>query len=355
MSSSDSINRDGDNTTRDCEPLSDSGGSGLSSIERMVMGHLDPAASSQGTHTLPGLSSNEIRKDLERLVHKDGNVDSLTQRAPAHARDIREILVADGVLTARDVGTVASFQSKHDCDFGEAAERLGLITKEQHSRARSQWFGYPCLSPGDRSLDPELDLAYNPTAPFSEALRSLRTDLLKCDSSVLVLAIVSPDRFDGRTRLVSNLALAFSQTNLPTLLIDSDLRSPRIHRMFGLGNEGGLSSILVGATDEGVVRRIPHFPALTVISSGPLPPNPQELLMTPVFGALMDAARQKYSIILLDTPAASYCSDWELVARQARHTIVLTRRGHTRRQGLEQLTRRLQELDVTAQASLILS
>jgi chain length determinant protein tyrosine kinase EpsG len=353
--SSDAGQRNGDSAARDFDPRSDSSGSGLTSIERLVMGQLDPAASSQRAHASSGLSSNDIRNDLERLVPTEANVEGLAQRSAAHVRDIRELLVADDVLTAGDVGAVASFQSKHDCDFGEAAERLGLITKEQHARARSQWFGYPCLSPGDRSLDPELDLAYEPTAPFSEALRSLRTDLLACDSSVLVLAIVSPDRFDGRTRLVANLALAFSQTNRPTLLVDCDLRSPRIHKMFRLGNKVGLSSILVGATDEGVVHRITHFPALTVISSGPIPPNPQELLMAPLFGALLDAARQKYSIILLDTPAASYCSDWELVARQAKHTIVLTRRGHTRRPGLEQLTRRLQELDVTAEANLIWS
>ncbi|HEV3009448.1 MAG TPA: CpsD/CapB family tyrosine-protein kinase [Burkholderiales bacterium] len=137
-----------------------------------------------------------------------------------------------------------------------------------------------------------------------------------------VLAVVSPEAGDGRTRVAAELARAFAASGEPTLLIDADLRSPGLHRAFGLRNRAGLADFL-----EGRGTRIAHCAEnLSVLVAGRSGADPLELLSRPRMQALLAAAAKRYRVILVDTPAAARGPDLQLFAAFAGGALVVVKR-----------------------------
>jgi receptor protein-tyrosine kinase len=157
------------------------------------------------------------------------------------------------------------------------------------------------------------------------------------DARRRVLAIASPDRGEGRSWLAANLAVAFAQVGLRTLLIDADLRHSQQHRLFNLGNSVGLSALLTGRGGPATVRRISPEMRLFVLTAGSRAPNPQELLASTAFGVVLDRFAEQYEngIVIVDTSAAADNSDAQLVVSKAGAAFVLGRRNHTRQRRLE--------------------
>jgi receptor protein-tyrosine kinase len=153
-----------------------------------------------------------------------------------------------------------------------------------------------------------------------------------------VLAIASCNPRDGRTYLAANLAVAFAQLGEPTLLVDADLRSPRLHRVFAYGPGPGLAQVLSGrAAGLAAAEAVPYFDRLAVISAGTTPPNPLELLSRPQLGRLFDEARRVYSIVIVDTAAAARGADAKVVAARADGALLVARQDRTRLGDLERL------------------
>jgi protein-tyrosine kinase len=137
-----------------------------------------------------------------------------------------------------------------------------------------------------------------------------------------VLAVVSPEKGDGRTRLAAELARAFAGMGEPTLVIDADLRSPQLHRAFGLSNRAGLADFLEGRS----VRLEQCADNLAVLVAGRAGGDPLELLSRERMLEFLAAAAQRYRVVLVDTPAAARGPDLQLFAAFAGGALVVTRR-----------------------------
>jgi chain length determinant protein tyrosine kinase EpsG len=258
-------------------------------------------------------------------------------------RTIGRILVDQGKLKPQDVARVFALHREKGVRFGEAARKLRLVSDEDVRHALSVQFNYPNLRPGQAALGAEVVVAHDPQAPQAEAIRDLRTQLLLewLDAERKVLAVVSPDARDGRTYVAANLAVSFAQLGEPTLLIDADLREPRQHRIFAAASAIGLAHVLTGRAGLGAAEGVPYFDRLSVLCAGATPPNPLELLSRYEFARLVGEARQRYSVVVIDTPAAARGSDVKVVAARADGAIMIARRDRTRLADLDQLRRAL--------------
>jgi len=249
-------------------------------------------------------------------------------------RSIGALLIDSRHLTASDAESVMRYARAHDMRFGDAAVKLGLVTRANVQHALARQFDYPYLALDDDAVSREVIAAYAPfTAPV-EALRALRTQLLlrwyEADPPHKAIAVVSARPGEGRSFLAANLAVVFSQLGERTLLIDADLRNPRQHEIFKLPDRVGLSAILAGRGNENVIQRIHGLLGLSVMPAGAAPPNPQELLTRPAFSAMLSGFGAHYDVVILDTPAALSGADFQSVSAAAEGALLVTRRNFSR-------------------------
>jgi len=246
-------------------------------------------------------------------------------------------------LTDEQVDRILAYQRRSGVRFGEAAVALRLVERSDVVEALSQQYQYTAGF-GGREASRELVMAADPFGSQADAFRELRSRLLleAFDERNRSLAVVSPDAGDGKTYLAANLAVAFSQLGVPTLLMDADIRTPRQHEIFGVGHGAGLSSVLAGFTDAGAsVVAVPELPSLCLLPGGPVPPNPLELLQRPAFSALMHELLQTYEHIVIDTPAATRGADARVIAAQSGAALVVGRKDRSRMEPLEGLVQAL--------------
>lgn len=249
---------------------------------------------------------------------------------------IGDILVARGRLDESGQQQILQEQMRTGQPFGAAALTLGLLTREDIDYALSKQFDYAYLPSDDSSLSPELIVAYKPFSPVGESIRALRTQLMlrwfDGDPRRKALAIVSPATNEGRSFTAGNLAVVFAQQNQRTLLIDADLRGapPRgLGALFRLPRAAGLSDILADRADLGAAQPVPGLPGLSVLQSGPQPPNPQELLGRRRFGELLSRAAEQYDIVLIDTPPGETYADAQVVAARVGAAVMVLRRNRS--------------------------
>lgn len=256
-------------------------------------------------------------------------------------RSIGHIIAEANNLSAEQVERILAHQKSKGLKFGEAAIALGLAKGEDVLWALSQQFHYPYAPGGGKMPSEELVLANKPFSHQAEAFRVLRSQinmqLFNADEPRRAIAVISPDSGDGKTFFAANMAIAFSQLGGRTLLVDGDMRSPRIHEVFGIENGSGLSGILSGRAEANVIRPVADLPSLFVMPVGTMPPNPMELVERPAFGLLMRELASKFDYVIVDTPAASYGADYAVIAARCGAAIALTRKGKTRVDAMQEL------------------
>ncbi|OZA27911.1 MAG: chain length determinant protein tyrosine kinase EpsG [Hydrogenophilales bacterium 17-61-9] len=242
----------------------------------------------------------------------------------------RLLLDADK-LSSEDAERVVRLQKEEKLRFGEAAIKLGLITEADLQQVLSHQFAYPYLSPGEGHFSPDLIAAYEPFGEQAEQFRALRSQLMLrwFSSRNKTLTIAGINAGDGASYLAANLAVAFSQLGERTLLIDADLRRPRQHVLFNLGNRPGLSELLAGRVNMSAVSRIPAFSNLSVLTAGAVPPNPAELLSRAATPVKLEDLAGNYDVILVDTSSAHDSSDAEMVAARTGAALLVLRQDHT--------------------------
>lgn len=247
------------------------------------------------------------------------------------APNVGRLLRDAGKLTPADVERVVRLQQAEKLRFGEAAIKLGLIAEADLQHALSQQFAYSHLLPGEGHFSPELIAAYEPFGDQAEQLRTLRSQLMLrwFSSGHKTLTIAGTNAGDGASYLAANLAVMFSQLGERTLLIDADLRRPRQHGLFNLGNPPGLSELLAGRANMSAVTRIPAFPNLSVLTAGAVPPNPAELLSHAATPIKLKGLAEHYDVILIDTPAAQGSADAAVVAARTGAALLVLRQNHT--------------------------
>ena len=272
-------------------------------------------------------------------------------------RSIGAILIDAGKLTPEDAERILRLQREQGLRFGNAATQLGLITQADIDFAISRQFDYPYLVHGHSKVSEDLVAAYTPFSPQVEALRALRSQLMvrwfDTDPARRALAVVSAARNEGRSFIAANLAVVFSQLGEHTLLIDTDMRNPCQHELFGLDNRGGLSAILSGRGGPEMIQRIPSLLDLSVLPAGALPPNPLELLARPLFPQLLGELATEFDVILLDTPAAAECSDAQTIAVCAGAALVVIHKNTTRISQVRRITDSLSQGSATVVGAVL--
>jgi protein-tyrosine kinase len=266
---------------------------------------------------------------------------SVNAPAEIHDRPIGDLIRDARNLSAAEVEKVLSFQRQHGVRFGEAAIALGLASPDDVLNALAQQFHYPLATAERRLASPELVTLLQPFSVQAEAVRATRSQLTmrwnRPDQPRQALAVISPGSGDGKTYFAANLAVSLAQLGGRTLLVDADLRSPRQHEVFKVSNSAGLSSLLSGRTESQVIQAIEGVPGLFVLPSGPLPPNPLELIERPAFGLLVRELVSKFDHVVLDTAAAAHGADASVVAGKCGAAIVLARKGQNRVDALQDL------------------
>jgi len=216
----------------------------------------------------------------------------------------------------------------------------GIIERAMRKRGSSRrelivWEG-PKLRPSELLI-----VAHDALHPRSESIRSLATELLMRTRNTggAVIALLSPCAAEGRTQLAGELAIALAQLGRRTLLVDADLRRPRLHVLFGAENEIGLTQALEGSDVR--LNGIESLPQMALLTSGAVPPNPLELLSGSRFDQLTVEWRRNFEYVLLDTPPTSKSSDAIAVAGAVGNVLMLSRADITPFHDLKEMSRKL--------------
>lgn len=167
---------------------------------------------------------------------------------------------------------------------------------------------------------------HRPGSPEAEAYRSVRTAFfVSVTSGQRLIQVTSPEPGDGKSTLIANLAIAVAQSGRKVLLIDSDLRRPTLHTLFGLRRDVGIGDVLSGEIDLLTAAQQTVADGLSVLTCGALPANPAEILSSPQYGKLLNDAQSEFDLVLVDTPPLLAVSDPCIVAQRT-HALILVLR-----------------------------
>ncbi|MEW6456129.1 MAG: polysaccharide biosynthesis tyrosine autokinase [Acidobacteriota bacterium] len=219
-------------------------------------------------------------------------------------------------------------------------ERLHVETEKT---VRSEELGGKGVKeiPEIRSI--ELITYFSPKSNFSESYRSIRTALLlsTTDKNLKSLVISSPLPQEGKTATICNLAITLAQTEKKVLIVDSDLRKPRQHKIFKIKNIDGLTNYLTMNVEMKDLIKHTEIPNLFLINSGPVPPNPAELLGSEKMANLIESLKQSFNYILFDTPPILAVSDAMVIGSHVDGVILIVWGGKTSRDALKQAKEKL--------------
>jgi succinoglycan biosynthesis transport protein ExoP len=188
------------------------------------------------------------------------------------------------------------------------------------------------------TLNIELITLWNTRSLISEAYRHLRTSILLSSNGqnrIKTIAVTSSKRGEGKTNTCVNLAVTLAQANKKVLLMDCDLRNPKIHRILQLTNRDGVSSFLSNETKPLQHLIVPtSIPGLFVLTSGQMPPNPSELIGSPMMKKCLGILSQHFDHILIDTPPLLAVTDGSIIANIVDGVILVIRGGDTTREAI---------------------
>ncbi|NVD73922.1 chain length determinant protein tyrosine kinase EpsG [Duganella sp. BJB488] len=241
------------------------------------------------------------------------------------------LLLESGKITPENAERVLRMQKELGIRFGEAAQRLGLITEADIQQVLARQFDYPYLQAGEGKFSPKLVAAYQPFSHQVEQLRAIRSQLMLrwFARGRKALTIVEIGDGDGASLFAANLAVVFSQLGEQTLLVDANLRAPQQQQIFDLSSRSGLSDILAGRAGQDAVTKIDSFIDLSVLAAGTLPPNPQEMLSRPGFGSLATQLEARYDVVLYDVAPFEQGADALAVAMRTGGVLLVARRHKT--------------------------
>lgn len=204
------------------------------------------------------------------------------------------------------------------------------------------------VSSGDREEPAERDhyVLVNPRSSIAECSRTIRTNLLfiSPDDPPRTLLITSAGPREGKSTVAVNLAITMAQSGKRAVIVDTDMRRPRLHRSFGVDNSRGLSGVILGESTLDEALRSSEVEGLTLLACGPVPPNPAELLHTESFQDVLRGLRDRFDRVIFDSPPAGALSDAMILGSMVDGVVLVVQAGKTSWQQAVQTRKRLDDV-----------
>lgn len=229
-----------------------------------------------------------------------------------------------------------SVKSAEDAQQAAGVPVLGVIPMLAESELASN---------DDRSRD--LYVHQHPTSRTAECCRSLRTNIMfsAADRALKTLVVSSANPREGKTTSVFYLGTTMAQSGQRVLLIDTDMRRPRLHSSVGVSRQKGLSNLILGEDAYDDVIKTTEIQNLFVLPCGPLPPNPAELLMTKRFEAVLAELGRRFDRVILDSPPLGAVTDAVVLSKLADGVIIVVRASKTLREEVKRSARQIRDVD----------
>lgn len=173
----------------------------------------------------------------------------------------------------------------------------------------------------------ELVIHHDPLSSISEAFKIVRTNIefSSIDKKLQAIAITSTDQGEGKSSVVANLALSFAQIGRSVLLVDADMRRPMLHKLFSLSNRRGLTNALISIESYKDYIQPSMTQNLSILTAGPIPPNPAELLMSNHMNLFMEDVKADYDLVIFDCPPVGVVTDAAILSTKVDGTIYVVR------------------------------
>lgn len=219
---------------------------------------------------------------------------------------------------------------------GRDREERGPGRRNRHIPAESTAAG----------VAPELIVHYYPHSAMAEAARAIRTNILFMSPDVpyRCLLVTSAVPSEGKTTVACAIAVAMAQAGQRVALVDCDLRRPRLHRIFGVTNETGLTTALLDPVALEDAIRPSDVPGLHVLTSGPIPPNPAELLHSDAFGGVLEELKKRFDRVVFDSPPLIPVTDAAVLSTRVDATVLVVKPFMTRKEVARHATRSLRDV-----------
>jgi succinoglycan biosynthesis transport protein ExoP len=280
-------------------------------------------------------------------------------RAPRGALSSRRKLqLVFSTLIGLLLGTAAAYfvenrksvvRRREDLDRSGSLPLLAMIPKfDEPSSKRSRLL--PRASPGSdappRGTGVDLVLVSDPQSAMAESFRTLRTNLLfsAANNQLRRVVVSSAGPSEGKTTTAANLAIAFAIQGHRVLVMDCDLRKPRLHKVFTHSQSPGVTEALVLGTSLDDACRETAIDGLHVMTCGYVPPNPAELLGSAAMGRMLDDLGTKYDIVVIDTPPLLAASDASIMSRMSDGAVLVVRAGRTEIQAVRAAIEQMQKV-----------
>lgn len=191
----------------------------------------------------------------------------------------------------------------------------------------------------------------NPKSVVSEQFRTLRTNVnfSMPDHELRTLLFTSASPGEGKSTVAANTAVVFAQEGKKVLLVDADMRKPTVHYTFHMTNTLGLSNLLTRQATILEAAKVSDVDNLDVITCGPIPPNPAELLGSRAMGKLIEEMKEHYDVIIFDAPPVLSVTDGQILANKAEGTILVLSAGQTEKENIAKAKEALE----AAQANIL--
>ena len=191
----------------------------------------------------------------------------------------------------------------------------------------------------------------NPKSSTAEQYRTIRTNIQfsSIDKEIRTIMVTSASPAEGKSTTTANLAVVFAQQGKRVLLVDADLRKPTAHYTFGMNNVFGLTNVLTKQTELNEAIKQSKEDKLDILTSGPIPPNPAELLSSRAMEEFLKKAKELYDVVIFDTPPVLAVTDAQVLANKCDGTVLVVSSGKTEKESAQ----KTKELLTNAQTKIL--